>query len=95
MRKPAGWKVVVTKSAKETLDEEEVENDDPRMENVELDPGVAVFRSVVERTIARMKRWLALGNPMLMSEHQRAQRLVHFVAALVNWEIEHNQVEQI
>jgi hypothetical protein len=95
MTKPDGWQVVVTKSATETLADNDVQNNDPRMENVKLDPGVAIYRSVVERTISRMKRWLGLMNPLLVQSFQRAQKMLHFVAALVNWEIEHNSVVQI
>lgn len=93
MRKPDGWKVIVTKSAEKTLHAEGVDDDaseqsnqDPRLKDVILTPAVAVYRSCVERFFARVKRFKGLANPQLLRDRARAKRLVTIAAALVNYD---------
>ena len=95
MKKPNGWRAIVTKSAEAEIpaadDDEIAQNSD----NVSFDPAIVVVRSVIERVFARMKQFGILRNPVLMSTAGRAGKIVKLVGAFVNWEIRNNKVEKI
>ena len=91
MEKPAGWRVIVTKSAESELAAEG--RDAPP--DVTLDPGIAIIRSVVERAIGYLKQFQMLRMPSLMRDYKRASHCVTLIAGMVNWLIEHNQIENL
>ena len=79
----------VTKSG-----EDDKEGDMP---NRHFDGRVAKLRSVVERTIGRMKAMslLAQDSSFVSMKVSRADQVVKLSAALVNWTINAHNVEQI
>jgi len=86
---PNGWHLYVTKSG-----EHDKEGDMP---NRHFDGRVAKLRSVVERTIGRMKAMslLAQDSSFVSMKVSRADQVVKLSAALVNWTINAHNVEQI
>ena len=85
LKRPDGWFSYVTMTA----DDEDV--DDGVVVGVDYikDPGIARFRSVVERTFVAMKRWKILENESLLTrlEYGELQRLILLIAALTNYQL--------
>jgi len=83
----ASWPTIVTKSGEGEL------NERTPPAHVEFNAGIAVLRSVVERTFSRMKRWGVMQNKI--ARGAKLTKVINIVAALVNWELEITKTEQI
>lgn len=101
IEKPPGWFVRVTKTAEETKDVDEKGKEfgekasNSKLPNVIFDKGIARLRSVVERTIGKIKQWPVFHCPQWCSNITRVGKMLKFAAALVNWMILFDNIEQI
>jgi hypothetical protein len=103
MKRPRNWANIVTMTG-EAFDAEEEERDRLEREkrggkkewweqNYSCDSNIARYRAVVERTIGAIKKWLVLGNELLItkSPYARVQQLVLLACALTNWQLANNE----
>ena len=101
---PPGWRGRVTKSGEQTND---VNDDGEEIEgssvaagaqppaDVDFDPEVAKLRGVVERVICLMKTWGIMTGMTHMTDQTKADKIVRFVAALVNWTLRRRKITQV
>jgi len=97
---PDGWRWYITKTGEHTLgDETDGENRGKKAKHANLnttfDEAIAKYRGVVERTIRLIKAFKIMHGSTLMQKQERARRVTHLVAAIVNWFIIKNNVEQV
>jgi hypothetical protein len=100
--KPPGWSWRVTKSAKQIIDvddEGQLISNSARKDpppNVHFDPKIALLRSVVERTIRRVKMWPIFHalTTHIASSHT-ISLVVRLTCALSNWMKRENIILQI
>jgi hypothetical protein len=101
MKKPQDWHLHVTKTAEGTkeIDDDGQEVGPPaknaNLVNVFFDEKIAEFRSVVERTFGRMKKWRVLESPRHLMYEKKCEKIAQLIAAIVNWEIRLNKIEQV
>ena len=93
--RPKGWLNYVTMTALAEEEKEEVNGEKQEDDNKEYiaDPGIARFRSTVERTIGAMKKWKILSNEALISQIDcdEMNQLIVFIAGLTNHQLKHNK----
>ena len=65
------------------------------LDDVSFDAAIAPHRAVVERVIARVKNWNVLTTRTHMVDQLRVSRLAAICAALSNFLIDFNEVEQV
>jgi hypothetical protein len=98
---PKGWHWYITKSGEDTKDVnqkgEEVGKRASKasLPNVIFDPGFARLRSVVERSIGRVKAWPIFSAPHHLDTKARAQQLLLISIGLLNWQFEKGYLERI
>lgn len=85
---PTGWRLVLTKTA-DTTNEPDPDAEEPAdgrqvVPKYVSDAGIAVFRAVVERTFARVKKWSGLKNALLAEHGETCKKLIDVVCAIVN-----------
>ena len=94
IRRPMAWKNYVTKTAEKEEEKEGKEKTKKKFwwKEYTCDPGIAKFRSVVERTIGAMKNWEILSNEALLSQidGNLLDLLILLIAALTNYKQIHN-----
>jgi len=100
--KPPDWSWRVTKSAKQTVDIDDqgqligqpAGKDPPP--NVHFDPKIAILRSVVERTIRRVKMWpIFHALTTHMASSNTISLVVQLTCALSNWMKREGVIRQI
>ena len=91
---PKGWHWYITKSGEDTKDVNEKGEEVGKrakkvpLTNVIFDPGIARLRSVVERSIGRVKAWPIFSAPHHLDTQDRTRQLLLISIGLLNWQFE-------
>jgi hypothetical protein len=98
---PKGWYWYITKSGEDTLDVNDQgetmgkKASASKLKNVIFDPGFARLRSVVERSIKRVKGWPIFTSLYHVYSEERTQWLLLISIGLLNWDFQQGEIENI
>lgn len=98
---PSGWHWYITKTGEGSMDVDSEGKEvgerasSQKLKNVIFDPGFARLRSVVERTIGRIKGWAIFSSKHHLTSEQRVKWLILISIGLLNWDFEKGYLEKI